>query len=346
MKTSARRRWSLLAAACLIAVAGAQNPSAPLPKAPAHAPLVLTGSIPMPGVQGRIDHMSLDPQGRLFLSALGNNTVEVLDLGGGVRAAAIPNIPRPQGVVYVAELNKLFVGSDEGKLHVYDGASYRLIVTIDFGDDVDNLRYDAANKLVYVGYGDGDEGAIGVVDAATNQRLAKNYKLGAHPESFQLEHSGANIYVNVPDLKQIVVVNRSTGAITHWPVPFEANFPMALDEAEQRVFVATRGPARMAVFDTKTGRLVTSVPCVQGSDDLYFDAARKRVYVTGGEGYISVFQEKDADHFEALASVPSAVGARTSGYFGRGRKGFDIFFVAVPARVDRGAEILMYTVQD
>ncbi|MGH9642094.1 MAG: YncE family protein, partial [Terriglobales bacterium] len=134
--------------------------------------------------------------------------------------------------------------------------------------------------------------------------------------------------------------------VSHWTVPFEANFPMALDEAEHRVFVATRSPARMAVFDTNSGRMVASLPCVQGSDDMYFDAARKRVYVTGGEGYISVFQEKDLDHFQSMGAIPSALGARTSGYFGKGRKGFDIFYVAVPARVDRGAEILLYTVQD
>ena len=91
---------------------------------------------------------------------------------------------------------------------------------------------------------------------------------------------------------------------------------------------------------------MTSVPCVQNSDDVYFDAARKRIYVPGGEGYISVFQTKDADHYELLAQVPSAVGARTAGYFGKGRKGFEVFYVAVPARVEVGAEILVYTVQD
>ena len=108
----------------------------------------------------------------------------------------------------------------------------------------------------------------------------------------------------------------------------------------------TRAPARLAVFDTNSGRLVTAVPCVQNSDDVYFDTERKRIYVAGGEGHIDVFQQKDADHYELLAQIPSAVGARTAGYFGKGRKGFEVFYVAVPARAEVGAEVLLYTVQD
>jgi DNA-binding beta-propeller fold protein YncE len=308
-------------------------------------PLVLTGTIPLPGVQGRIDHLSTDQKGRLFVSALGNNTEEVVDLSSGSRVHSISGVPRPQGVVYAPELNKLFVGSDEGKLFIYNGSSLDLINSIDFGDDVDNLRYDATAKLVYVGYG-AEDGAVAMVDATTNQRLKEEFKLGAHPESFQLEKSGPNLYVNLPDLKQIAAINRNTHAITRWPVTLDSNFPMALDEPNHRVLVATREPARLAVFDTNSGRMVAAVPCVQNSDDLFYDSARKRIYVSGGEGYVSVFQQRDSDHYQLLAKIPSAVGARTSGYFGKGRKGFDVFYVAVPARADHTAEVLIYTVQN
>jgi DNA-binding beta-propeller fold protein YncE len=198
----------------------------------------------------------------------------------------IYGVPTPQGVAYSPETNKLFVGSDEGKLYVYDGTTFDQITSIDFGDDVDNLRYDAAEKRLYVGYGDEKTGGIGMVDAATNKRLDDEFKLGAHPESFQLAGTGPNIYVNLPDLKQIAVINRSTHSITRWPISFESNFPMALDEPDHRLFVATRTPPRLAVFDTNSGRLVVTLPAVQDSDDLYYDSARKRVYIPGGEGYI------------------------------------------------------------
>jgi hypothetical protein len=67
---------------------------------------------------------------------------------------------------------------------------------------------------------------------------------------------------------------------------------------------------------------------------------------SGGEGYISVFQQKDPDHYELVDRIPSALGARRAGYVGKGRKGFEIFYVAVPARAEVGAEVLIFTIQD
>ena len=309
-------------------------------------PLVLTEAIPMPGVQGRFDHFGFDGKNQLFVAALGNNSVEVIDISARLRARSIPGIPNPQGVAYAPDAKKLFVASSKGKLRIFDGSSFELIKEIDFHGDVDNLRYDSATRRVYVGFGEDETGAIGIVDATTNERLPQEYKLGAHPESFQLESAGPNIYVNLPDLKQIAVINRTTGGVTRWPMTLEHNFPMALDEADHRLFVATHEPARLAVLDTSAGRTIAELPCVQDADDVYYDAGRKRIYVPGGEGYISVFQQTDPDHYQLLAKVPSTLGARTAGYFGKGRKGFDRFFLGVPARADHGAEIWIYMVQD
>ena len=314
---------------------------------PVSTPLVLTGAIPLENVHGRIDHFGFDPKNRLFVSALGNNTEEVIDLGAQRVVHTISGVPAPQGVVYSPETNKLFVASTKGKVYIYDGTSFDLLTTIDFHGDADNLRYNPGEKRVYVGYGDDESAAIGMVDATTNTRLDEEFKTGAHPESFQLEMSGPNIYVNLPDLKQIAVINRKTHAISRWNLTLSANFPMALDESDHRLFIASRSPARMAVFNTDTGKLITALPCTQDADDLYYDSARKRIYVTGGEGYISVLEQKDNDHYEQLAKVPSSLGARTSGYFGKlGKKGFDRLYVAVPARANHGAEIRIFTVED
>ena len=261
-------------------------------------PLVLTEAIATPGVQGRFDHFGFDGKNQLFVAALGNNTVEVIDISARVRSHTITGIPNPQGVAYAPEAKKLFVGSSKGKLRIYAGENFDLVKEIDFHGDVDNLRYDVATHRVYVGFGEDETGAIGIVDATTNERLPEEYKLGAHPESFQLETAGPNIYVNLPDLKQIAVINRKTGAIARWPMTLEHNFPMALDEADHRLFVATHEPARLAVFDTNTGRTIAEFACVQDADDVYYDSGRKRIYVPGGEGYISVFQQTDADHYQ------------------------------------------------
>lgn len=341
------KRGSRICLACILFALRPPRLSAQEPFAPEPArPLVLTEAIATPGIQGRFDHFGFDGKNQLIVAALGNNSVEIIDISARVRSHSITGIPNPQGVVYAPESKKLFAASSKGKLYIYDGTTFALLKSIDFHGDVDNLRYNAENQRVYVGYGEDETGAIGAVDAKTNDRLPEEYKLGAHPESFQLETSGPNIYVNLPDLKQIAVINRKTRAITRWPMTLEHNFPMALDEANHRLFVATHEPARLAVFDTNTGQTIATLPCVQDADDTYYDAGRKRIYVPGGEGFISVFEQIDADHYRLLAKVPSTLGARTAGYFGKGHKGFDRFFLAVPARADHGAEIWIYTVQD
>jgi hypothetical protein len=311
------------------------------------APLVLTGAIPLEDAKGRFDHFA-NGKGRLFVSALGSNAVAVINLSGQMAEHTITGIPDPQGVAFSPETNRLFVASGAGKVYIYDGTSFALITTIDFPGGADNLRYEAATKRVYVACGDDEQsGAIAVIDATTNQRLNEEYKLGGEPESFQLEKNGPNIYVNVPPLKQIAVIDRNTKEVRRWPLPgIEENFPMALDEADHRLFVGARVPPRLVVLDTTTGRIVATLPSVQGMDDLYFDAARKRVYMPGGEGFVDVFQMDDPDHYRLLAKIPTALGARTAGYFGRGIKGFERFYLAVPARGGQSAEVRIYTVQN
>src|SRR5512141_3027427 len=219
-------------------------------------PLVFTEAVPLENAKGRFDHFAMGG-GRLFVAALGSNAVEAINIGGRILDHSITGVPDPQGVAFSPETNKLLVASGRGKVYIYDGKSYEQIATVDFPGGADNLRYDAATKRVYVGCGDDEKtGAIAMIDAVTNQRLAQDYKLGGEPESFQLEQSGPHIYVNVPDLKQIVVIDRSTGKIAHWPLNgMEGNFPMALDEADHRLFVGVHAPPRVAVVDTVSGRI-------------------------------------------------------------------------------------------
>jgi DNA-binding beta-propeller fold protein YncE len=327
--------------------ARAQEKSAPSE----NGPLILTAQIPLPGVHGRFDHFTFDPAepARIFISALGNSSVEVIDLVKDTDVQSIKGIPEPQGIVFAVGINKLFVASRKGKLYIYDGSDYKLITSIDYNADVDNLRYDPASKHVYVGYGDEDKAAVGMVDATTNERLDEAFKTGAHPESYQLEKSGPNIYVNLPDLKQVGVIDRTTKKLSKWELPpkFAENFPMALDEPDHRLMIVTRTPPRLVVYDTNSGKPVATLPCVADVDDLYYDANHKRVYIPGGQGFIDVFQQKDADHYERLARIPTIVGARTAGYTPRvGKKGLDRIFLAVPYSPSKEAAVWTYTVQE
>src|SRR5579863_5525198 len=335
----------------VIALTACQNtqtsaPASAPPAAEVAPPLILTATVPLEGVKGRFDHVA-SGKGKVFVSGLGNNSVEIIDLFQGTRSHEITGVPNPQGVAFSPEANKLFVASEKGKLYIYDGDSYKLITTLDFDGGADNMRYDAATKRVYVGCGDDEKNsAIAAVDAMTNKRLDEVYKLGGEPESFQLEKNGPNIYVNVPDLNQIVAINRTTKELTRWPVTAGQNFPMALDEADHRVIVGSREPATLSAFDTTTGKMVASVPTVQDTDDLYYSAEHKRVYVPGREGAIWVYQQSDPDHYTLISKIPTVVGAGTAGYFGRQGKGFDRFYLAVSESASQKAEVRIYTVED
>lgn len=299
--------------------------------------VVLVRSIALPQVDGRIDHLAFDAaHQRLYVAALGNNTVEVIDTAAGALLKSLPGFHEPQGIAVAGDLDVIAVANGQGEglqfLHsdFSGGASVRL------GDDSDNVRYDAQAKRLYVGFG---AGAIAAVDPASGKVLGQA-KLAAHPESFQLERAGARIFVNVPDAKHIAVIDRRSMTVTAtWPVSTAAsNFPMALDEANHRLFVGCRHPARVLVFDTATGREVASAEIVGDTDDLFYDAATKRLLVSGGEGFLDVLQDQGDGHLARLAHMPTASGARTCLYVADQRR----LYVAVPHRGDQRAELRVY----
>jgi len=275
------------------------------------APLKLERSIELPDVRGRIDHMSIDVQRqRLFVSALGNNTLEVIDLKAGKRANTISGLGEPQGALYVASDDRLYVASSkDGTVKIFDGASLKLLKTADYGDDADNLRYDGARKRVFAGYG---SGALGELDAE-GQKIAR-IELGSHPESFQLEKNSPRIYVNLPKSRKIGVLDREKRTVlTTWGTGMSFNnYAMSLDEQNHRLFVVTRLPARLLIIDTGSGKIVQKLSAVGDCDDVFFDPARKRIYASGGEGAISVFEQQDPDHYKEVSRIPTVKGARTS----------------------------------
>jgi YVTN family beta-propeller protein len=303
----------------------------------ASQPLRLEKTIELSDVQGRIDHMSVDVKGgRLFVSALGNNTVEVIDTKVDKRVKTIGGLQEPQGVLYVPSVDRIYVAnSKDGSVRVFDGSSYAPLKTIEYGDDADNLRYDSGHKRIYVGYG---EGALAEIDEEGNK--VGEIKLDAHPESFQLEKDSPRIYVNLPKSRKIAVLDRQRRVvITTWPVGMTlANYPMALDEVDHRLFVVTRFPARLLVFDTATGKTVQRLPAVGDCDDVFYDQIRKRIYASGGEGAISVFEQQDADHYKESARINTVKGARTSFF----SPDLDRLFLAVRREGTQAAAIRVF----
>lgn len=307
--------------------------------------MLLVQEIPLPNVGGRIDHFTFDAKRkRVIGAALGNNTVEVVDTFSGRDIHSIAGAAAPQGLVYVAEFDKLFVANGtDGKLRIYSGDSFKTLNTLEIGEDADNVRYDPAEKRVYVAYGGDEEGGIAAIDAASEKRLEDVAKLDAHPESFQIAASKPFIYANIATKAKVVLIDKTTHKVTDWPLKSgKANYPMALDEADHRIFVVTRKPAQLVVLDSDSGAMVTSIPCVNDSDDVYYDAGRKRIYAPGGEGFISIIQQIDADHYQSIAKIPTTVGARTGLWYEKR----DRFYLAVPATSKQGASLWVYYPED
>lgn len=301
-------------------------------------PLTLVGAIDLPGVEGRIDHLAVDTAAqRLYVAALGNNTVEVLDIKTATHVKSLPGFREPQGIAAVPDAKLVAVANGQGEgVQFVDGSDYRPTKAVRLGDDSDNVRYDPAAKRLFVGFGGGALAAISPADG----KVLGEAKLAGHPESFQLERSGSRIFVNVPTADQIAVIDRTAmKVIATWPVVgAKSNFPMALDEANHRVFIGCRRPAKVLVYDTTSGKEIGSFDIVGDTDDLFYDAARKRLYVSGGEGYIDVFQQENATPFTRAAHMATAAGARTSLFVPE----LNRLYLAVPHRGAQKAEIRVY----
>ena len=303
--------------------------------------LRMVQTIPLPKVEGRIDHMAVDVKGqRLFIAALGNNSVEILDLNAGKNLKSISGLHEPQGIGFISEFNKIFIANGKtGACDIFDGSSFERIKSVKFPDDADNIRYDTSRQRVYVGY---SNGALGIIDAKNGNHVG-DIRLDAHPESFQLEKSGPRIFVNLPDAKKIGVFNREKRTvITTWETAGAmANFPMALDETHHRLFVGFRKPAKLTVFDTESGKSLANLDTVGDADDIFYDGSRQRIYIAGGDGFLSIFQQLDPDHYEPVTKISTAAGARTALFVPE----LSRLYLAVPHRGSQRAEVRVYSTQ-
>jgi DNA-binding beta-propeller fold protein YncE len=309
----------------------------PLDSKPAETILELTlkEKIPLGDVKGRIDHMAVDiARKRLFLAELGNNSLGVIDLQRHRFETRLTGLDEPQGVAFVPGTDTLFIANGgNGVVEMRKGKDLSLIKTIDLGSDADNIRAEGEEQVI-VGFGDG---GLAVLDAKTGEKR-EEIPLAAHPESFQLDRKDSRIFVNEPGSFRIAVIDRRSGTeLARWEAAgAAANFPMAFDAANERLFVAYRVPALITMFHTKTGELIARLPTCGDSDDVFYDAKRSRVYVICGDGSIAVLATS-SDQAQELSRLATRGGART-GYYA---PELDLLFVAAPANSE-SAEILVY----
>lgn len=303
--------------------------------------LKLITSIALPGVKGRIDHLAYDSTHQIvFVAALGNNTVEVVDLKKRAVVHSITNLHEPQGILFIPESNKIFIANGSGgECDAFDANTFQKTISVKLPGDADNIRYEADTKKIYVGYGDG---GIAVIDAITF-KLMHQIRLDAHPESFQIDKSSERIYANVPDEKQIEIVDlRNNVVLDKWKISEAAsNFPMALDGVNHRLFIGCRHPAKLLVIDTQTGKSISALTIDGDADDIFYNPGRKEIYISCGSGYVDVFKQTDADTYIPGGKVPTRPGARTSMFM----PGVNQLVVAAPSHVEKEATLYVYAIK-
>jgi hypothetical protein len=301
--------------------------------------LKLTGTIPMPDIKGRIDHMDVNLRdGLVYISALGNNTLEVVDLANGKLVHSISGLDEPQGVGYIPQTKEIMVANGgNGDCYFYNARTYEKLATVHLGSDADDVRVDSAARKIYVGYG---SGGIAVIDILTHRQVA-DIRLPAHPESFQSDGNLSLLFVNLPDAHQVGVVDlKIAQLIGKWQIDAaSANFPMAVDTVRHRVFVGYRHPARLLVYDGRAGTKLISEDMTGDADDLYYDAASGKLFVSGGAGAISIFQDQSGGALKQVANIPTRSGARTSLWIPSLKK----FVVAARAAAGQPAGLLVYS---
>jgi DNA-binding beta-propeller fold protein YncE len=303
--------------------------------------LELVKTIELQGKPGALDHVALDAKrDRLFLANKANNTLDIIDLKTGKLFKQKTSQTGIQGIAYAPDLDKVFVGLGSGLFNVFDGDSYKIIKTVRFMNDADNVRYSPDARLVYVAHADK---MLGVIDAQSYD-LRADIKLPDTAEGFQKETKRPRMYVNAPGANVVAVVDTDKNEVvsTFPTTTATAAYPLVLDEANHRIYVACRKKPMVLALDSESGKEIAAAEIAGGVDDLWLDPGRKRLFASCGDGELVVLKVVDADHLETLEKVETPKGARTCLYVPESGR----LYLAVPRQEGKqGPEIRIYQVK-
>ena len=294
-------RYALAAALTLLPVH--------LPKK--HGPEVLKQlrDVTVEDIEGVVEHMAADVKGnRIFLAATGNNSIEIFDSQTLQHLGQIKGLSQPEDVIFLPSSGHLLVSNGaDGTLRTYDAKTYKLLDSKPMGGDANRIRVTANGKFVVVGWGvDG----LAVIDCQTGKR--SDVQLKSHPEAIQSDSSGNRLFVNLPGVGEVAVVDRRSQTVTEsWPIRQRENAAMALDEANRRIFVVCHRPSKLLVLNMDDGAIMATLSTPADADEVFYDQQRKRIYVIGGEGAIAPYSQKGPDEYVALSRTDTVEQART-----------------------------------
>jgi len=310
--------------------------------------LTLTGTTKLPGYHGDFDHFAVDMKnGRLFLAGEDGAELEVLDLATGALLKSVKGYGVPHSLLMMPGRNELLVVDGTKPSQVIDATTLALKRTISIPAGADSVDYDAATQHLWVVTGGKDvpqpDCNLVELDPATGAIVKKIHFDASHVEALTIEQHGDKLYINVSDKNAIAVVDKNKGAIVAW-WPFkeaEQNAAFAFDERNHRLFDVARKPGTLVVLDTAGGRTVASFKAPERADQVVWDEANRRIYVTGGDGFIGVFEQIDADHYTDIGRIPSAPGAKTAILVPSLNR---LYVAASPGEAPTGGAVLRYDV--
>lgn len=283
------------------------------------APLRLAGSTDFPGYKGDFDHFAIDSKdGRLFLAGEESAELEVLNLGTGKLLDRLKGYGAPHSPLYMPSTGELLVVDGEKPSPVLDATTLKIKRTYPLPKGADSIGYDRSAGHLWIVTGGKDvpqpDSNLIAIDPITGKVVKSVHFDADHVEAMAVEQHGPDLFINVTDKNRLAVVDKSAGRIVRqYPIrEAEQNAPIAMDEAHHRLFVVTRKPGKLLVLNADTGQTIASFKAPERTDEVVWDGGNRRIYVTGGEGYISVVEQEDPDHYREIAKVKSLPGAKTA----------------------------------
>jgi DNA-binding beta-propeller fold protein YncE len=295
---------------------------------------------------GTWDHLTIDAAtDRLFASAQEDNQVRVFDL---IKRKPIYTISggfdRPQGLYYVPGREVLAVtNGKDGSLRSFDGKTYAAIKTVPLSLGADMMDWDPDTKDLYVDHGGTDSnrgpGGLAIINTDSWDKRGE-VPTEYRPAALAIEQKGSRLFVLIPGLSQVGVVDRKTNQIF---ARFQLAAPaqpiaLALDESHRRAFVVNRRPSSFNVLDMDTGRPIATLDTIDGVESMYFDPKLRRLYLTALDGFVQVIQQIDADHYKEITRFFTGHHAGTSQF----DRNLNILCVAVPPVEGQAAEIWLF----
>jgi DNA-binding beta-propeller fold protein YncE len=312
----------------------------------------LVQTIQLPKVTSHFDHFGVDPDGgRLFATLQTENLVHVYQLQSGAELGRIAGIGKPHAVLFRQDLDRLFItdgNHDHGIVHIVDGKTFTVIKSIDLAPGAEQYSYDPKTKYMYVGNGGHDASQpyslISIIDTSRGRKVGDIKVDTPNLEATTLEVRGNRLYANDRLNGKVIVINRKQRKVlASWPITGgKMNVAIALDENHHRLFIGCRSGA-IAVFDTRSGTQVATLPIGGDIDDLMYDPASKRIFAPtgGGSGALSIYQEVDPDHYSQVATVTTGPGGKNGTYV----PSVSRYFVGVPQHGTTDDQILVYGIK-